>query len=50
MFTELVLDALKITLLEQVFKSLQETLHIPHIEQHLNPSFHNKKNYYFQYF
>jgi len=47
MFMELVLDALKITLLEQVSESLQETLHIPHIEQQLNPSFHNKKKNYF---
>lgn len=32
MFMELVLDALKITWLEQVTEPLQEALHIPSIE------------------
>lgn len=44
---ELVLDVLKIALREQVSNSLQETLHIPSIEEQLNPDFNNKNNNYF---
>lgn len=47
MFTELVLDALKIALQKQVSDSLRETLHIPCIEEQFNPDIHNKKNNYF---
>ena len=50
MFTELVLDALKIALQEQVSNSLQETLHVSSIEEQLNPDFHNKRNNYFWHF
>lgn len=47
MFMELVFDALKIALKEWVSNSLQETLHVPSIEEQLNPDFHNKKSNYF---